>query len=72
MSALETNREQYAHFYETAVKQAQGGDRQMAEHLISAFAELADDPHVFDSVGGNSRQPFRGRRRTHRLREKGK
>ena len=52
MSALETNREQYAHFYETAVKQAQGGDRQMAEHLISAFAELADDPHVFDSVGG--------------------
>ena len=48
----ESDKEQYAWFFESAVKQAQAGDRQMAVNLISEFAQLADDPHVFDSVGG--------------------
>lgn len=52
MSTHDTDREQYARLYETAVKQAQGGDKRIAELLISAFAELAHDPHVFDAVGG--------------------
>ena len=41
-----------AKWFEQSIRQAQGGDRQMAEHLISAFAALAADPHVFDHVGG--------------------
>ena len=48
----ESDKDQYARFFETAVKQAQSGDRQIAESLIGEFAQLADDPHVFDAVGG--------------------
>lgn len=48
----ERDKEKYAEFFELAVKQAQAGDREMAVSLIGEFAQLADDPHVFDSVGG--------------------
>ena len=52
MSADTTDAEQYARFFAALVKQAQGGDRDAAEGLIGQFAQLADDPHVFDAVGG--------------------
>ena len=52
MSAPSPDREQYARFYEGVVEQAQTGNRQSAESLISAFAQLADNPRAFDAVGG--------------------
>ena len=52
MSATQGDREQYADWFSNSVKQARNGDREMAEGLIREFAQLANDPDVFDPVGG--------------------
>lgn len=52
MSEQNKNREQYARFYKSAVKQAKAGNRDIAKSLISDFADLAVDPNCFDAVGG--------------------
>ena len=52
MSEPRKDAEQYAHWFETAIAQARTGDREIAVSLVGEFAQLATDPHVFDSVGG--------------------
>ena len=47
-----SDQSQYARYFQSAANQARTGDRDTAQSLVGEFAQLAEDPHVFDRVGG--------------------
>jgi len=47
-----TGAEQLALWCEQSIVQARAGDREAADGLLNTFAQLAEDEHAFDAVGG--------------------
>lgn len=52
MKADDDERTKLAEWFKGAIKDARGGNREMADSLLRDFAHLATNPGAYDSVGG--------------------